>query len=355
MQTFTESELYNACKVLFGTSIRADRRFLEYIQASGLKSAFRKKAMDTHPDRFATMDEEYQKTCAVQFREVTEAYDKLNNYIKLRDRGGVRFKEPTLNTSYANEREYANYSNTNAWKSSNDNSQSSTFSNPDNNNTDNSYSKDYAKYYNKDFSSNEFDSKRSYSSTESFKRTNNGNNGEPKQSFKDRVKETFTNTFRRSSSSKDDKTKTANNYSVSSEDASSFSSSYKNKSIPSRKLKIGEYLYYSGVIAWKELIAALVWQAKNRDRMGEIASRWGWINEKQIKTVLKRKDKGERLGDALVRMKVITPFQRNMLVWQQRKSQKPIGEYFMKENKMPEIILKRYLKNLNDHNMHFCA
>jgi len=33
--------------------------------------------------------------------------------------------------------------------------------------------------------------------------------------------------------------------------------------IPHRKLKLGEYLYYTGKIDWKELISAITWQRQN--------------------------------------------------------------------------------------------
>ncbi|MDC7226240.1 MAG: J domain-containing protein [Spirochaetales bacterium] len=37
------------------------------------------------------------------------------------------------------------------------------------------------------------------------------------------------------------------------------------KTIPNRKLRLGEYLYYTGKISWKELIAAITWQRQNSD------------------------------------------------------------------------------------------
>jgi curved DNA-binding protein CbpA len=33
--------------------------------------------------------------------------------------------------------------------------------------------------------------------------------------------------------------------------------------IPKRRLRLGEYLYYSGKISWQELISAITWQRKN--------------------------------------------------------------------------------------------
>ena len=37
-------------------------------------------------------------------------------------------------------------------------------------------------------------------------------------------------------------------------------------SIPNRKLRLGEYLYYSGKISWNELISAITWQRQNSNK-----------------------------------------------------------------------------------------
>ncbi len=36
--------------------------------------------------------------------------------------------------------------------------------------------------------------------------------------------------------------------------------------VPLRKLRLGEYLYYTGKISWKELISAITWQKQNSNR-----------------------------------------------------------------------------------------
>ncbi|MBI9107309.1 MAG: J domain-containing protein [Spirochaetales bacterium] len=38
------------------------------------------------------------------------------------------------------------------------------------------------------------------------------------------------------------------------------------RKLPNRKLRLGEYLYYSGKINWEELISALTWQRQNRKK-----------------------------------------------------------------------------------------
>lgn len=37
-------------------------------------------------------------------------------------------------------------------------------------------------------------------------------------------------------------------------------------SIPNRKLRLGEFLYYTGKISWKDLISAITWQRQNNNK-----------------------------------------------------------------------------------------
>ena len=82
-----EQELYRACRIIFGPDLTVSREFLEYIQFSGVKSAFRKKAMETHPDRLTGHDELARKRSARMFHSVQQAYEKLMQYLEAREKG----------------------------------------------------------------------------------------------------------------------------------------------------------------------------------------------------------------------------------------------------------------------------
>jgi hypothetical protein len=86
-QRLTEAQVAEACKTLFGSDITVRRSFLLYIQPSGAKSAYRKKAKETHPDLFAGADLQQQKKQALLFIEILKAYDVLNAFFKQRDEG----------------------------------------------------------------------------------------------------------------------------------------------------------------------------------------------------------------------------------------------------------------------------
>lgn len=324
MYSVNEIELYDACKVLFGEEVKIDRGFLEYIQPSGLKSAYRKIALATHPDRNASEGEEYKKNCTQQFIEATEAYEKLNAFLKQRE-NGFRLKDSYVNTFKPQKDSYTG--NFKTWQQSNQSayqsqSAKSTQQSYYGNNRSSSNNTQQQKTESAGFSSNGFSAKHAdkHNGRDANKQSNNQNNQDPR-------------------------------FTIDSSKTSTYA--YQAKNLPRRKLRIGEFLYYAGIVSWKDLIAAIVWQSKQRQRMGEIAVRWGWLNEEKIVELLRGKTRGERLGDCLVRLKVITPFQCNMLVWQQQKSQKPIGEYFVRERLLSEMQINRYLKHLKDHNIKF--
>ncbi|MBU0480587.1 MAG: DnaJ domain-containing protein [Proteobacteria bacterium] len=87
MQQINELELFRSCQVLFGGQLDVSREFLEYIQWSGVKSAYRKKVRETHPDGAAREGELVQRKRADEFRSVQEAYENLSNFLAARDKG----------------------------------------------------------------------------------------------------------------------------------------------------------------------------------------------------------------------------------------------------------------------------
>jgi len=82
-----ESEVLQACQTLFGSEANISRGFLFYLQPEGLKSAYRKKAKETHPDFFASESPNVQKEQASLFRDIVDAYDVVSRYFKLREKG----------------------------------------------------------------------------------------------------------------------------------------------------------------------------------------------------------------------------------------------------------------------------
>jgi hypothetical protein len=84
---FAEQELHNACKVLFGADLQVSQGFLNYLQLSGIKSAYRKKALETHPDRLARVPSLTEKNDL--FMAVQQAYESLISFIDARKKGYI--------------------------------------------------------------------------------------------------------------------------------------------------------------------------------------------------------------------------------------------------------------------------
>ena len=77
MREACRNELLEACCLLFGT--RLDPAFLEHVQASGLQAAWRRAALQTHPDR--TTDGAAKILNGERFIEARRAYGLLREYL----------------------------------------------------------------------------------------------------------------------------------------------------------------------------------------------------------------------------------------------------------------------------------
>ncbi len=82
-----EQDLFQACQVIFGDELIISREFLDYVQMSGVKSAYRKRAKETHPDRLVGQGKLAQVRGAQQFQVVQQAYKNLSVYLDAREKG----------------------------------------------------------------------------------------------------------------------------------------------------------------------------------------------------------------------------------------------------------------------------
>lgn len=90
-------ELFHACKILFGPAVQVSPEFLRYLQPIGLKTAFRKRALETHPDRAKALGV-FERDLHSQFRNVKQAYEVLLAFLETKKRPVVS------NVTYANYR-----------------------------------------------------------------------------------------------------------------------------------------------------------------------------------------------------------------------------------------------------------
>lgn len=88
MSNYSESTLMDACRTLFGDELLLSREFLTYLQPNGVKAAYRLKAKEAHPDRFAGSSPRIHKQQTAFFQEVNKAYDLLRSFFQERDQTG---------------------------------------------------------------------------------------------------------------------------------------------------------------------------------------------------------------------------------------------------------------------------
>jgi hypothetical protein len=110
----TTQDLFKACESLFGTDIDVSVEFLRYLKPSGVKAAFRKKALETHPDR-AIMLAGHVDALEIRFKEINLAYQMLKEFLncpwkyQLAEDGSIcrkkRTVRPAAKSSYSPQEE----------------------------------------------------------------------------------------------------------------------------------------------------------------------------------------------------------------------------------------------------------
>lgn len=92
MFTIPENQLLSACQTLFGNEALIGREFLFYLQPSGARAAFRRKAKELHPDLApAGIPRQRQSD---RFRELVAAHELIGEFLRQRESGRQRFTAP---------------------------------------------------------------------------------------------------------------------------------------------------------------------------------------------------------------------------------------------------------------------
>ena len=240
MPQITEAEVFRACRTLFGAELNLSRDFLHYLQPAGVRSAYRKKAKATHPDRFAVSAASTQEKQQRLFQDLNQAHQTVQKFLKQRERSPV--------TSYFRNRSNAGYA-------------------------------------------------------------------QPKRRRQDRP----------------------------------YSKFYRGP-LPTRPLQFGLYLYYLGIIPFNAVISAITWQRRQRPVLGDIAKRWGWLDEEQIRKVLNHRGGGHKFGERAEDLNLLTSLQVRALLMHQQTRQKQMGHYFIEQGFFDEDELHYLLTQLAEHN-----
>ena len=120
--------------------------------------------------------------------------------------------------------------------------------------------------------------------------------------------------------------------------------------LPRRRLRLAEFLYYSGYISWQSLVSALVWQRRGRPKFGEIARQLRMLSPSDMTRVLSSRGKHEQTGAAASRLRLLSVEEVRRILRIQRGRQRPIGRYFVEKERMSDKELSRLLRDLFQHN-----
>ena len=77
----SKEDLFDAYNALFGSDNKMPIHVIRHLQPSVLNSAYRKKALETHPDRSKVLGEN-EAEMNERFIEITLAYEKLSSFMK---------------------------------------------------------------------------------------------------------------------------------------------------------------------------------------------------------------------------------------------------------------------------------
>ena len=137
-----------------------------------------------------------------------------------------------------------------------------------------------------------------------------------------------------------------------------FSSDYYYRGkMPDRKLRFGEFLFYSGIIDWKTFMNALVYQCTNRPMLGAICIDSGFIDQNDVINIMNDRNLlgCEKFGQAAVRLRYLTKKEVSYALRKQHQYFQPFGKYFIDKNLISKKQLQRFLTNFHHRNMRLSA
>jgi len=123
--------------------------------------------------------------------------------------------------------------------------------------------------------------------------------------------------------------------------------------LPRRRLRLAEFLYYSGRVSWQSLISSIVWQRSARPKFGELAKELRAITRQDLTKILGSKRRHEQTGETARRLRLLTTDEVARILRLQRARHKPIGRYFGEKERMPRAELTTILRELFRHNARY--
>jgi hypothetical protein len=121
--------------------------------------------------------------------------------------------------------------------------------------------------------------------------------------------------------------------------------------VPRRRLRLAEFLYYSGRVSWQSLINAIVWQRMVKPKFGELARELREISSQDLAKILVSKLRGEQTGETALRLRLLTAREVQRILILQRARHRPIGRYFVEKGGLSADELNLIIREMHRHNV----
>jgi hypothetical protein len=123
--------------------------------------------------------------------------------------------------------------------------------------------------------------------------------------------------------------------------------------LPERHLRLGEFLYLSGIIPLRVLVESITWQQQSRPRFGEIAIQKGMLSREQLRELVLGRTYPEKLGEAGARLGLLSRADVGSIVDYQRLIQRKIGKFYLDRGLLDAYHLFYHLNRLGKHNQRY--
>jgi len=126
------------------------------------------------------------------------------------------------------------------------------------------------------------------------------------------------------------------------------------EALPRRRLRLAEYLYYSGRVPWTAWAESIAWQRRQRPPVGRIAVEWGFLEPDDVGRIMEerrvRSAQSIPFGEFAVRLGYLTSFQLLAVLGRQRRTQKRIGAYFVERGLLDPSEIDLVRARIQRHN-----
>ncbi|MBC8555330.1 MAG: J domain-containing protein [Candidatus Brocadiales bacterium] len=310
--TISKTVLVDDCCLLFDSEIINYVDFLNKLSPRKLRSAYRRKAFATHPDRAHALGKNRKKLDKC-FKEMSTAYERLDSIIQSEKKYIIKDAVPKKRKP-----------------------KSASCRTP----AKKAKPVKKTKPPKKAKSTKQAKPKQTKSPT----RAKSTKRSEPKKQTKTTKQKSPAGSSLKSSVRK------ASSTQMTVRTKTAISDRYFSGIVPKRELLIGQFLYYSGLISWNTLTQAIVWQRRQRPIIGKIAQDWGILSAEDIKSILRERSYKDHFGEYALRNGYITSFQHSAIVGKQKQMQPPIGRYFIQQGLLRNYDIKKMTESLRIHN-----